>query len=138
MDKNIKIEYLSSPAWDVIGQGITDFNTEKAGDDHGKNLCFVLKNTQNEILGGVIGMTYWNWLYINLMWIREDLRGHGYGYQLLSSAEEEARKRGSKYAYLDTFSFQAPEFYKKYGYEEFGKLEDFPPGHTRYFLMKSL
>lgn len=138
MDKNIKIEYLSSPAWDVIGQGITDFNTEKAGDDHGKNLCFVLKNTQDEILGGVIGMTYWNWLYINLMWIREDLRGHGYGYQLLSSAEEEARKRCSKYAYLDTFSFQAPEFYKKYGYQEFGKLEDFPPGHTRYFLMKSL
>lgn len=138
MDQNIKIVYQKDPAWEVIGQGITDFNTEKAGDDHGKNLCFVLKNEQDEILGGVIGMTYWNWLYINLMWIREDLRGHGFGHQLLIAAEEEALKRGSTYAYLDTFSFQAPEFYKKYGYLEFGRLEDFPPGHTRYFLMKNL
>lgn len=138
MDQNIKIVYQKDPVWEVIGQGITDFNKEKAGDDHGKNLCFVLKNEQDEILGGVIGMTFWNWLYINLMWIREDLRGHGFGHQLLIAAEEEALKRGSTYAYLDTFSFQAPEFYKKYGYLEFGRLEDFPPGHTRYFLMKNL
>jgi len=83
-------------------------------------------------------MTYWNWLYINLMWLPEDLRGQGYGRQLLEMTEDEGRKRGAKYAYLDTFSFQAPEFYKKLGYQNFGKLEDFPPGHTRYFLMKSL
>jgi len=53
-------------------------------------------------------------------------------------AEVEARKRGARYAYLDTFDFQAPEFYKKYGYEVFGVLEDFPSGHTRYFMKKQL
>jgi len=89
-------------------------------------------------MGGVIGATVWDWLNINLMWIKEDLRGCGYGQQLLELVEEEARKRGAKHAYLDTFSFQAPEFYKKIGCQVFGELNDFPDGHTRYFLKKEL
>jgi len=56
----------------------------------------------------------------------------------LAQAEDEARKRGAKKAYLDTFSFQAPEFYKKYGYKVFGELKEFPPGHQRYYLTKEL
>lgn len=53
-------------------------------------------------------------------------------------AEDEARKRGAKHAYLDTFSFQALDFYRKYGYEIFGELQDFPVGHQRYYLVKQL
>jgi GNAT superfamily N-acetyltransferase len=138
MEENIKIKYLDEPAWEVIGGGITEYNTRMAGDDHGKNLCFVVENSNEEVLGGVIGMTYWNWLYISLMWLPEGLRGKGYGQKLLEMAEEEGRKRGAKYSYLDTFSFQAPGFYQKFGYQEFGKLEEFPPGHTRYFMKKEL
>jgi GNAT superfamily N-acetyltransferase len=138
MEENIKIKYLNEPAWEVIGGGITEYNTRMAGDDHGKNLCFVVENSNEEVLGGVIGMTYWNWLYISLMWLPEGLRGKGYGQKLLEMAEEEGRKRGAKYSYLDTFSFQAPGFYQKFGYQEFGKLEEFPPGHTRYFMKKEL
>ena len=138
MEENIKIKYLNEPAWEVIGGGITEYNTRMAGDDHGKNLCFVLQDPDGEILGGVIGMTYWNWLYISLMWLPEGMRGKGYGQKLLVMAEEEGRKRGAKYSYLDTFSFQAPGFYQKFGYQEFGKLEEFPPGHTRYFMKKNL
>lgn len=133
-----EIKYLEEPAWDAIGGGLTDFNTQQAGDDKGRNLCFVLQTPEWKIVGGVIGATYWDWLYINLMWVREDLRGQGFGRQLLEKAEAEARQRGAKRAYLDTFSFQAPAFYKKLGYEEFGRLEDFPVGHTRYFLVKTL
>ena len=138
MKQDFDIKYLDQPAWEAIGGGLTDFNTQQAGDDDGKNLCFVLQSPAGEIVGGVIGATYWNWLYVNLMWIREDLRGHGYGQHLLTAAEDEAKKRGVAYAYLDTFSFQAPGFYQKLGYQEFGRLEDFPPGHTRYFLKKTL
>ena len=138
MDHTIKIKQLEKPAWDVIGGGITEYNTQMAGDDHGKNLCFVLEGSDGQVLGGVIGMTYWNWLYISLMWLPEDLRGQGYGEKLLEFAEEEGRKRGAQFSYLDTFSFQAPGFYKKFGYQEFGILEDFPPGHTRYFMKKDL
>jgi len=138
MEEKYEIIYVDNPAWEIIGGGITDYNTQQAGDDQGKNLCFVLRSSDQKIVGGVIGATYWDWLYINLMWITEELRGRGYGQQLLMLAEEEGRKRGAKQVYLDTFSFQAPGFYKKYGYEVFGELHDFPPGHQRYFLTKHL
>ena len=139
MNKELfEIKYLDEPAWEVIGGGLSDFNTQQAGDDEGKNLCFILQTPDEEIVGGVIGATYWDWLYVNLMWVREDLRGQGFGEQLLEKAEAEARRRSAKRSYLDTFSFQAPAFYKKFGYEEFGRLEDFPAGHTRYFLVKTL
>jgi GNAT superfamily N-acetyltransferase len=132
------IEYVDQPEWEIIGQGISAYNTQQAGDDQAQSLCFVLKGADQEIVGGVIGATYWNWLYIDLMWLREEFRGQGYGHQLLMLAEAEARQRGAKHAYLDTFSFQAPEFYKQHGYEVFGELQDFPPGHQRYFLTKEL
>ena len=138
MDEEYQIVYIDQPPWEIIGGGIADYNTQQAGDDEGKNLCFVLRSPDQEIIGGVIGATYWNWLYINLMWIKEEFRGRGFGHQLLTLAEQEARQRGAEYAYLDTFSFQAPDFYKKHGYEVFGELNDFPPGHRRYFLSKQL
>jgi len=133
-----RITAEEQPEWSIIGGGISEFNTQQAGDDNGKNLCFVLRGPDDTVVGGIIGATHWNWLYINLMWIREDLRGQGYGEQLLALAEGEGRKRGAKHAYLDTFSFQAPGFYKKYGYQVFGELADFPGEHQRYYLKKDL
>ncbi len=138
METTYSVVYLDEPAWSVIGGGISDYNTQQAGDDRGQNLCFVLQSPGGEIVGGVIGATYWDWLYINLMWVREDLRGRGYGQRLLKRAEDEACQRGARHAYLDTFSFQAPGFYQKYGYQVFGELPNFPTGHQRYFLKKKL
>jgi GNAT superfamily N-acetyltransferase len=138
MHEEYEIVYLENPEWGVIGGGISEYNKQQAGDDTGRNLCFVVKTPAGEVVGGVIGATYWDWLYVNLMWVREDLRGSGYGQRLLALAEDEARKRGAKNSYLDTFSFQAPGFYKKYGYRVFGELPDFPTGHQRYFLTKQL
>jgi GNAT superfamily N-acetyltransferase len=138
MNEEYKIYYVDKPEWGIIGGGISQYNKQQAGDDQGQNLCFVLRAPDEEVVGGVIGATFWDWLYIDLMWIKEDLRGRGYGHRLLELAEEEGRKRGAKNAYLDTFSFQAPEFYKKRGYQVFGELKDFPQGHQRYFLTKQL
>jgi hypothetical protein len=39
---------------------------------------------------------------------------------------------------LETLSFQARGFYERYGYSVFGELDDFPPGHRKYFLKKNL
>ena len=134
----VSIDKPDQIPWNVIGGGISEYNTQQAGDDEGRNLCLVIQGPDDVIVGGVIGATHWDWLYINLMWIQEEFRNRGYGQRLLAIAEEEARRRGAKYAYLDTFSFQAPDFYKKYGYEVFGELADFPAGHQRYYLKKQL
>jgi len=138
MDNEYHIEYADKPEWSVIGGGISRYNTEQTGDDRAQTLCFVVKGVDDEIAGGVIGETFWDWLHIDLMWIKEGLRSCGYGQRLLMLAEEEARRRGAKHAYLDTFTFQAPDFYRKNGYEVFGELPDFPAGHTRYFMKKEL
>jgi GNAT superfamily N-acetyltransferase len=138
MDEGYTIAYADRPEWGSIGPAISAYNKQQAGEDHGQSLCFVLRAPDEEIVGGVIGATYWDWLHIDLMWVTEELRNRGYGHRLLTLAEEEARRRGAKQAYLDTFSFQAPGFYQKYGYQVFGELPDFPAGHQRYFLTKQL
>jgi len=138
MSDGYTIQSLDPPAWEVIGRGIREYNTKQAGDGRAIYLCFVLHAPDGSVAGGIIGETHWNWLFINLMWIPEELRGKGYGHTLLLAAEDEGRKRGATHAYLDTFSFQAPEFYKKHGYQVFGVLDDFPPGHKRYYLAKRL
>jgi GNAT superfamily N-acetyltransferase len=141
MDAEYHIAYVEKPdeiPWGIIGGGISNFNTQQAGDGKSQSLCFVLRGLDEEIVGGVIGATYWDWLHIDLMWVKDELRGRGYGHRLLTLAENEARQRGAKNAYLDTFSFQAPDFYKRHGYQVFGELADFPPGYQRYFLTKQL
>jgi GNAT superfamily N-acetyltransferase len=135
------IVYVEKPeesAWGVIGHGIADYNTQHAGDDKAQRLCFVVQTPDQEIVGGVVGIVYWDWLCIDLMWLKDELRGLGYGHRLLAAIEDEARKRGARHVHLDTFSFQAPEFYKKHGYRVFGELTDFPAGHQRYYLTKDL
>ena len=95
-------------------------------------------SADQEIVGGLLGETYWEWFYVDLIWVKVELRGQGYGKQLMEISEAEARRRGAKNAYLDTFSFQAPGFYEGLGYEIFGELDDYPPGHRRYFMKKKL
>ncbi len=138
MSGEFSFEHVEQPEWGIIGGGIHEYNIQKAGDDKGQQLCIVLRAADQDIVGGVIGATHWDWFNLDLMWLKEEYRGQGYGRQLLARAEEEARKRGAKNAYLDTFSFQAPEFYKKHGYKIYGELNDFPPGHQRYYLTKQL
>lgn len=132
------VDKLDDSIWEVLGGGIQKYNTQLVGAENGKRLCFVLYAPDQSIAGGVIGETHWGWLYISLLFVKEELRGHGYGQRLLTLAEEEARQRGTKNVYLDIFSFQAPEFYKKHGYQVFGELNDFPAGHQRFYLTKEL
>lgn len=133
-----QVEQPDAPIWQAIGGGIHDYNIDHAGPDNGQPLCFVLYGPDETIAGGIIGETHWDWLYISLLIVDESLRGQGYGHRLLMLAEDAARRRGAKAAYLDTFSFQAPQFYKDHGYEVFGELVDFPTGHRRYYLWKQL
>jgi len=89
------------------------------------------------IVAGLAGETYGGWLFIKYLWVRDDLRGGGVGRELMVQAERRALDRGCHSAWLDTFSFQARGFYKKLGYEEFGRL-DYPPDHKRHFMRKRL
>ena len=98
----------------------------------------MIRDRNRQVVGGLFAWTYWNWLEVKYLWVKEELRGKGYGSKLVFAAEKEAIQRGCESAFLDTFSFQALNFYKKLGYSIFGILEDFLGQHQRYFLKKSL
>ena len=89
------------------------------------------------IRAGLIGHCYAGWLFVNLLWVHEDLRRRGVGQRLLEEAEWHGREFGCHSSFLDTFSFQGPVFYPKFGYEEFARL-DYPPDHQRIFFRKRL
>jgi GNAT superfamily N-acetyltransferase len=87
---------------------------------------------------GLTGETFGNWLCIKYLWVSEELRGKGIGKQLIDAAETEAKKRGCKYAFVDTFDFQAPDFYRKLGYQDVFALKEYPYTGARFYYTKEL
>ena len=90
------------------------------------------------VQGGIRFVLAFEWLFVNWLWVADAYRKHGIGSQLMAGAETAARDQGCRAAYLDTFTFQAPKFYERLGYREFGRLNDFPPGHSRIWFSKAL
>lgn len=96
------------------------------------------ENENGEKLAGLVGETFGNWLCIKYLFVSEELRGQGIGTRIMESAEQEAKSRGCKYAFVDTFSFQAPDFYRKLGYHEVFALTEYPYTGARYYYTKQL
>jgi GNAT superfamily N-acetyltransferase len=137
---HISVEDNASPQ-DVrtVERGLEAFNLVHTGvSSQFERIRIFVRDDDETIQGGLLGGTYWGWLYIRVLWLRDEIRGQGYGQQLVRMAEDLARGRGCHHVHLDTMSFQALGFYRKLGYEEFGRLEDMPRGHSRIFLQKGL
>ena len=121
-----------------IRKSLFEFNREKVGDDGHTPLNIVEYDADGNIIGGILGGTYWGWMYVDILWVHEDHRGKGIGSKLLTEAEKEAKTRGCHHVHLDTMSWQAPKFYEKHGYSVIGILPDIPEGNQKYLLMKAL
>lgn len=136
----IHVEVEASPCADtrrLIDEGLDTFNTEKAGPDSAQDLWIIARGNDQNPCGGLKSRTAYSWMFIDWLWVSPDARGHGVGAKLLAKAEDIAQERGCVGAYVDTFSFQAPEFYRQSGYEEFGRIDGFPPGHACIWLRKT-
>ena len=127
----------SGEDWDGLGQALDAYNREFLGETGYSRMGFFVRDEGGTIRAGLVGTTYAGWLFVAELWVHADLRRRGIGSRLLALAERRAVERGCHSALLDTFSFQGPEFYPRFGYEVFGTL-DYPPDHRRYFLKKRL
>lgn len=114
------------------------FNAQQTGFDDSQPLGLSVRDRDGHLVGGLKGSTGLRWLYIAVLWLEESHRGRGLGAALLGRAEELARERGCLGVCLTSFSFQAPGFYQRNGYEIFGELDDYPPGEKLVFLRKTL
>ena len=121
-----------------VRRGLVAYNRPHVDDMDFFNITVFLRDENDGIVGGLLGNAYWGWLYVDALWVSEPLRRQGYGEKLMAAAESAAIEKGCHSAYLDTFDFQALPFYQKLDYEIFGRLENFPHGHTRYFVRKTL
>lgn len=136
----LKFEISSEPSEadaDRIGELLSEHSLAK-GVVWDQEPLHILLRDGGKIVGGLIGKTVCGWLHIGRLAVSSDLRGQGYGRRLMQEAERIALERGCHSAWLDTHSFQAPGFYERLGYSQFGMLEDHPIGERRYFFAKRL
>jgi GNAT superfamily N-acetyltransferase len=125
-----------------IDDKIVAFNKSRVPftqDNNFVSLNFHIKNESGSVIAGVNSLLYcWGMLYIDVLFVEESYRGQQLGSILLNKVETEAKLMGASLSHLDTFDWQAKDFYLKAGYEIFGVLDECPPGHKRYYMKKIL
>jgi len=122
----------------IIFKELLEYNLARIEDKNPRDLGIYLQDEKGQKIAGLIGNTHGNWLSIKFLWVSEEMRGQNIGSDILSQAEKTAKERGCKYSFLDTFSFQAPEFYRKHGYKEVFVLENYPVTGNRHYFTKTL
>lgn len=104
--------------------------------EHRRSLACYLRDAEGQVVGGAEGDVRWDWLKLDNMWVRRDLRGRGFGTRLLAAFEELGATLGCRHARTSTYSFQAPGFYQGLGYAVLAEYPDYPPGHSKVDLVK--
>ncbi|MFK2878472.1 GNAT family N-acetyltransferase [Rhodanobacter hydrolyticus] len=123
----------------VVSDSLDRFNIDASGIVDRRPLAVLARDPlTGKTLGGITGRTSLGLLFLDVFFLPEALRGSGIGSRMLQMAEAEGGRRGCRAAVLYTISFQAPEFYKKHGWREFGTIPCDPPGTSRIFLTKDL
>ena len=139
---------MNAPQWRLIEptpqeiqyleDRIYEHNSSVTGIGDGRWLAVVLRDESGRIVAGICGNTWGGVCEIRQFWVEEAQRGRGIGTQLLRAVEEEARRRSCTQMILMTFSFQAPSFYEKNGFEVVATIADHPHGHRNLLLRKRL
>jgi GNAT superfamily N-acetyltransferase len=136
----MSLEVTSDPnpedEWKII-EGTRTYNRIHMPKDL-EPLCIFDRLDSGEIVAGLTGKTYWNYLDIGFLWVADAYRNQGRATAIMRAAEEEALRRGCFNVLLDTYSFQALGFYEKLGYREYGSLNGFTGARTRHYLRKQL
>ncbi len=135
---SIDLEAIFEPPAKLLEQlddGLTQFNLAKVGGWECHHIA-VAARKDGTLIGGISGTAQWDWLEIELLWVETSEQHQGIGSRLLRAVEQAAVAKGFLNSHVRTGGWQALGFYEKHGYEIFGQLEDYPKGHTTYFLKK--
>ena len=134
----VRLENVESQKSQVIGDLIRSYNRSRREAAESEPLNLYVEDDSGELMAGLVAETFGNWLEIEYLFVKEDLRGQGIGSQLLQQAESEAKKRNCRFAFVNTYQFQAPAFYQKQGYKEVFTLKDYPYDGQRHYYQKDL
>jgi len=137
-EMNLKFENGDSAKREELRNLLRTYNRSKREPAESQALDIYLEDEEGNLLAGLTGETFGNWLEIEYLYVSDDLRGQGIGSKILKMAERESKERGCKYSFVDTFNFQAPKFYEKHGYKEVFALKNYPYTGERYYYTKEL
>jgi GNAT superfamily N-acetyltransferase len=139
---NYVIEESTRDEYILVDDGIVEYNLSSVPFTQEPSFIpinRVIKGVNGEVLAGINSLLYcWNCLYVDVLWVKEEYRKEGYGSLLLHEVEKTAKDKGCNLIHLDTFDFQAKDFYLKHGYEIFGVLDNCPMEHKRYYMKKNI
>ena len=135
---HIRLDNTESQKSQEIGNLIRSYNRSKREAAESEPLNLYVEDDSGQLMAGLVAETFGNWLEIEYLFVKEDLRGQGFGSQLLQQAESEAKKRNCRYVFVNTYQFQAPAFYQKHGYQEVFTLKDYPCTGQRHYYQKDL
>ena len=122
----------------ALVRGLDEHTAEQGLPEEGRIPFAVFAECGGRIVGGAAGDVRWGWLKIKYLWVAPELRRHGWGSRLLAEAERWAGEHDCVALRLSTFSFQALPFYLACGFEVQYEVPDYPPGHSKYYLVKRL
>lgn len=139
------MQEISVPEWSedpselkVLQQGLLETIERDFGPPQRSNFAWVFRGKDGSIIAGVAGYCHWHWAYVGQVWVHEDQRGQRLAAQLLRHLETWAHQQKLAGIYIDTFDERVKKMYENLGYHCFGQIPNFPPGHQRYFLLRSL
>ena len=135
---HIRLDNTESQKAQEIGNLIRSYNRSKREAAESEPLNLYVEDDSGQLMAGLVAETFGNWLEIEYLFVKEELRGQGIGSQLLQQAESEAKKRNCRFAFVNTYQFQAPAFYQKHGYKEVFTLKDYPYTGQRHYYQKDL
>jgi Predicted acetyltransferase len=122
----------------ILFEGINDDAVQKKNMDRIKSFGIFAKNSQGVVLGGATGITMYGNMYVDMLWVEEELRHHGLGKKLMIEAEKIGRQRNCTFATVNTMDWEALTFYQKLGYEIEFTREGYDKDSKMYMLRKSL
>lgn len=133
----VVVERELGPTKRAVGAGLRAFNDRVLGKRKRSSLAISVRE-DGRIVGGIIAYATKDDLFIDMLWIDEQLRGQNIGTRLMTMAESEGRRRGCTTMTLNTLDFQAPRFYAGLGFREIGVIEDTPRGHRNHIFRKEI
>ena len=116
---------------------IYDFNSTATGIADGEALAFFVRE-HDRIVAGICGNTWGGTCEVRQFWVEESRRQRGLGTELFRAVEQEARRRGCAQIVLMTFSFQAPAFYERHGFDVVATIDNHPRGYRNVLMRKRL
>lgn len=117
---------------------LVSYNKEHFETLDQKEFLISIKNDEDELIAGISGEIFGEWMEVDYLAVKNDYRKESYGKQLLLKAEELALKQSCKQILISTFGFQGKDYYPKYGYKEVLVLKNYPLTGTEHFFIKEI